>query len=78
LINNKRCFQAIAFVVGMNPRTLRRAKQRRSLLNTGSDGELWALLYQKKRNDALPQSVVDDVVSWWAEESRVSPCNKEV
>jgi hypothetical protein len=36
------CFQAAATAIGMNKRTLHRAKECRSLLNTQVDGELWA------------------------------------
>jgi hypothetical protein len=77
-LQDERCFQAAATAIGMNRRTLRRAKERRSLLNTRVDGELWARLYRKKKKDALPQAVVDIVVNWWEEETRVSPCKKDV
>ena len=77
-LQDERCIRAAATAIGMNRRTLLRAKERRSLLNTQVDGELWARLYRKKRKDALPQAVVDIVVNWWEEETRVSPCKKDV
>lgn len=52
-LEDERCFQAAASVIGMNRRTIRRAKDRRSLLNAGVDGELWARLYRKKEKGHL-------------------------
>lgn len=77
-IGDERCMRAAATCVGMNKRTIRRAIQRRSLLNDRSDGEVWAKIYRRKRKDALEQSVVDRVISWWTDETRVSPCKKDV
>lgn len=77
-IGDERCMRAAATCVGMNKRTIRRAIQRRTLLNQSSDGEVWARLYRRRRKDALEQCVVDRVVAWWTEETRVSPCKKDV
>jgi len=75
---DERCIKAAATCIGMNRRTLRRGFERRRLLNAESDGELWARIYRKKRRDALPQAVIDTVLCWWEEETRVSPCKKDV
>lgn len=77
-IGDDRCMRAAATCVGMNKRTVRRAIQRRSLLNDRSDGEVWAKIYRRKRKDALEECVVDRVISWWTDETRVSPCKKDV
>ncbi|KAG0631145.1 hypothetical protein M758_1G230800 [Ceratodon purpureus] len=70
--------RAAATCVGMNKKTIRRAIQRRALLNQSSDGEVWARLYRRKRKDAFDQCIVDQVVAWWTDETRVSPCKKDV
>lgn len=77
-IGDDRCMRAAATCVGMNKRTVRRAIQRRSLLNDRSDGEVWAKIFRRKQKDALEQCVVDWVISWWTDETRVSPCKKDV
>jgi hypothetical protein len=77
-IGDDRCMRAAGRCIGMNRRTLRRAKQRRDLLNKRSDGEVWARIYRKRRKDAVDQSVVDLTVAWWTDETRVSPCKKDV
>lgn len=77
-IEDDRCLRAAANCVGMNKRTVRRALQRRTQLNSCLDGEVWARIYRKKRKDALEQWVIDMVVRWWTEETRVSPCKKDV
>lgn len=77
-IGDDRCMRAAGRCVGMNRRTVRRAMQRRDLLNKRSDGEVWAKICRKRRKDALDQCVVDLVVAWWTDETRVSPCKKDV
>lgn len=77
-IGDDRCMRAAATCVGMNKKTVRRAIQRRSLLNKRSDREVWAKIFRRKRKDALEQWVVDRVISWWTDETRVSPCKKDV
>lgn len=77
-IGDDRCMRAAATCVGMNKKTIRRAIQRRALLNQSSDGEVWARLYRRKRKDAFEQCIVDQVVAWWTDETRVSPCKKDI
>lgn len=77
-IGDERCMRAAATCIGMNKRTIRRAIRRRSLLNDRTDGEAWAKIYRRKRKDTLEQSVVDRVIEWWTDETRVSPCKKDV
>ena len=77
-IGDERCMRAAANCVGMNKKTIRRAIHRRALLNQSSDGEVWARLYRRKRKDATDQCIVDQVVAWWTDETRVSPCKKDV
>ena len=72
------CVEAAATCVGMNKRTLRRGVLRRSSLNAGVHGEVWAMSRRRKRSDALQQAVVDAVVTFWTEETRVSPSKKDV
>ena len=62
----------------MNKKTLRRALKRRHSLNQGVEGKMWAKNDRRKRKDALQESTIDAVVSWWTEETRVSPCKKDV
>lgn len=77
-VGDSRSVQAAARCIGMNRRTLRRAVQRRQLLNSGEKGVLWAKSDRKRRKDALTQQTVDAVVRWWTEETRVSPSKKDV
>ena len=72
------CVEAALTCVGMNRRTLRRGVLRRSSLNVGIPGEVWAMTTRRKRSDALQQDVVDAVVTFWSEETRVSPSKKDV
>lgn len=72
------CVEAASTCVGMNKRTLRRAVLRRRSLNEGVPGEVWAMSERQKRSDALQQAVIDAVVNFWTEETRVSPSKKDV
>ncbi|CAM6002456.1 unnamed protein product [Sphagnum balticum] len=64
--------------VGLKRRFLRRAMLRRKLLVNKAIGEKWAKGDRKHRKDALPESTVVVVVSWWTDETRVSPNKKDV
>lgn len=77
-LGDDQCAEAAGACVGMNKRTLRRAVARRRLLNEGAEGEVWAKVERKRRKDALPQHVVDAVISWWTSETRVSPSKRDV
>lgn len=77
-VKDDECIQAAARCIGMNRKTLRRALKRRHSLNQGVEGEMWAKNDRRKRKDALQESTIDVVVSWWTEETRVSPSKKDV
>ncbi|KAG0572176.1 hypothetical protein KC19_VG074600 [Ceratodon purpureus] len=77
-LEDERCVQAAAKCIGMNRKTLRRGVRRRRLLNQRADGEFWAKVYRKKRKDVLSQTTIDTVVCWWEEETKVSPCKKDI
>jgi hypothetical protein len=64
--------------VGLKRRFLRRATLRRKLLVNNAIGEKWAKGDRKHRKDTLPESTVVVVVSWWTDETRVSPNKKDV
>ena len=72
------CVEAASTCVGMNRRTLRRGVLRREKLNAGVMGEVWAMTTRRRRSDALQQAVVDTVVAFWSDETRVSPSKKDV
>jgi hypothetical protein len=77
-VGEEECMQAARTCVGMNKRTVHRAVERRRRLNRRANGEVWAKIYRKKRKDALDQSVIDAVTTWWTDETRVSPCKKDI
>jgi predicted ATPase len=77
-IDDDKCLKAAARCIGFNKKTLRRAVSRRHDLNNKTAGSIWAKGERARRRDALDQSVVDLVTSWWTEETRVSPCEKDV
>jgi hypothetical protein len=62
----------------LNKRTIRRAVARRRSLNISTLGENWALFKRNKKCDSLSPVVIDVVTTWWTEETRVSPCKKDV
>jgi hypothetical protein len=57
---------------------LLRGAKRRQLLNDNTRDEQWTKLDRKGGSDAIPSSMVDVVVKFWTEETRVSPCKKDV
>ena len=77
-VKDARAATAASRCIGMNRRTLRRAIARRRMLNVREQGVLWSKCDRKKRRDALSQEAVDAVVSWWTEETRVSPSKKDI
>ena len=70
--------RAATSCIGMNKRSICRAVQRGRSLDGGSITETWALFKRKKRSNALTEDVIELVQCWWAEETRVSPCKKDV
>jgi hypothetical protein len=70
--------RAAASCIGLNKRTIRRAVARRRSLNISTLGENWAMFKRNKRCDSLSPVVIDVVTTWWTEETRVSPCKKDV
>jgi hypothetical protein len=77
-VGDKHYLKAASRCVGLNRRALLRGLQRRELLNDKVPGEMWVKSDRKRRSDALPPSTVDAVVNFWTEETRVSPCKKDV
>ena len=77
-VDDSRSVLAASRCIGMNRRTLRRAVSRRRMLNEREEGVLWCKSDRKKRKDALSQETIDAVVSWWTEETRVSPSKKDI
>lgn len=77
-VDDSRSVLAASRCIGMNRRTLRRAVSRRRLLNEREEGVLWCKSDRKKRKDALSQETIDAVISWWTEETRVSPSKKDI
>lgn len=77
-VEDSRAAIAASRCIGMNRRTLRRAVARRRMLNVREQGVLWSKSDRKKRKDALSQETIEAVVSWWTEETRVSPSKKDI
>lgn len=66
----------ISKVLGIKTKNIVKARTRWQTLQSSGSSQL-SLAKRRRRADALKQAVVDLVVKWWTDETRVSPVTKD-